>query len=583
MDAVSPIYRTLSVFISHHSPELNAAYDAAARVLMAFPAGHQPDMLDSSSVFVGIFAQHAEVEILSEMDHALRQKKTCLIFILDVPASRRDPELNDLLYQPPPFCRVFVYQNPRELSYRLYRALDEQYKELHHADWQIPVLPLRDVVFGGREDAMQRLSALLTEGQPIIITGSSGIGKTALAKELAYRLRDRFPAGVFWLEPFGKTGQTLQSAFRLIAAAHPAGREAISREQIITSAEIRSWLVNVPLRGLVIADDMADAEALYELDAALPGNFSLMITTADASLLDVNWNRFELSVLNPEDSFTVLRRMLELPSRLAQEVVRPLQEVASMLEGHPLCLRLAAGWMQQAGGWQSALVYMQRLQESSSPALVLPPDVEHHPGIEITFHVLYQYLSDGEKRLLRTAGVFAPGFPFPGEGLLEVAQMPGAWRELSALVPAILTPDEASGGYRLHSLLSVYARALLVQVGESDSAGFRHLDYYETQAARYMQPDGDDDCIIGTGQPRHAFFHARDVLPYRLVQYVLTAGQYLQLSGEDDELRLWLDAVINADAKSIVPPEYGDDRWTLPTNLRGLGDLAGRIGHNRTA
>ena len=51
----------------------------------------------------------------------------------------------------------------------------------------------------GREDDLARLHAALQEEGPVGITGQGGVGKTQLAVVYAYKYRDDYPDGIYWL------------------------------------------------------------------------------------------------------------------------------------------------------------------------------------------------------------------------------------------------------------------------------------------------------------------------------------------------------------------------------------------------
>src|SRR5437870_13567429 len=52
--------------------------------------------------------------------------------------------------------------------------------------WNVP-LYYRNRIFTGREDFLAGLRAALTSGQPTVISGLGGVGKTQLAAKYAYR------------------------------------------------------------------------------------------------------------------------------------------------------------------------------------------------------------------------------------------------------------------------------------------------------------------------------------------------------------------------------------------------------------
>lgn len=61
-------------------------------------------------------------------------------------------------------------------------------------------------VFVGRGEELRDVSRELKGDKPVVIWGAGGIGKTALATEVAHHQDWRFPAGVLWLDCRGGPG-----------------------------------------------------------------------------------------------------------------------------------------------------------------------------------------------------------------------------------------------------------------------------------------------------------------------------------------------------------------------------------------
>src|SRR5258705_10967461 len=61
-------------------------------------------------------------------------------------------------------------------------------------------LPSQLTSFVGREQEIAQLEALVTANRLVTLTGAGGAGKTRLAIEVASRLTDAFPDGVWWVE-----------------------------------------------------------------------------------------------------------------------------------------------------------------------------------------------------------------------------------------------------------------------------------------------------------------------------------------------------------------------------------------------
>ena len=61
-------------------------------------------------------------------------------------------------------------------------------------------LPAELSTFVGRADDLERGARLLGESRLVTFTGAGGCGKTRLARQVAARVADRFPGGVWWVE-----------------------------------------------------------------------------------------------------------------------------------------------------------------------------------------------------------------------------------------------------------------------------------------------------------------------------------------------------------------------------------------------
>jgi hypothetical protein len=70
------------------------------------------------------------------------------------------------------------------------------------SNWYLP-FP-RNEKFVGREDDLERLHKALQQGEsvgvrPAMLSGMGGIGKTQLAAEYAYRYKEQYPGGIYWV------------------------------------------------------------------------------------------------------------------------------------------------------------------------------------------------------------------------------------------------------------------------------------------------------------------------------------------------------------------------------------------------
>lgn len=143
------------------------------------------------------WSQVYQAEPFSESEHALRNCMKCL-----AKSGKRDESLT-------------LYRNHWDSLYRHLRRDPQQetvalYKGLLHAETPsesdirfTPPAPLTEII--GRQVKLECLQSLLRQmrtGGPRLITlvGTGGVGKTRLACELAYRMRDDYLNGVAFLE-----------------------------------------------------------------------------------------------------------------------------------------------------------------------------------------------------------------------------------------------------------------------------------------------------------------------------------------------------------------------------------------------
>jgi tetratricopeptide (TPR) repeat protein len=585
------------IFISPHDDHLRPEYEAAKRVVGAFTP-HTPTFEDSQ-LYIGIFGIRADPQTLAEFEQAMRGGKICWVFVKAAPPEKRDPDLNNLLRLVHQLYPTQTFENVLDLSHGLYQSLWRQRESDSLDAWLIPPLPIRDPAFVQREAELEKLIRLLDDSQPVALSGISGSGKTVLAKELAARVREKFPGGIFWLESFGmdmqQQGQSTQQVFRQLAGAHPAGRATLKEGSPIMPAHLQAWLADAPDHALVIADNIRHVAPLRDLRMVLPSRFKLLITTPQP-LTEIGWQWLDLAPLRGMAGLHLLFALLDLPPNLADEAVRPLENIVDLLGGHPLSLRLAAGWMGRAGGWQSALIYLKRLTESTKTLRRIAPDLPHEKPVEKALGLIYNSLPDSQKMLFRYAGAFAPNTPFTADTLIAVSGLTESTAEIELMAPVLFTPDEAAGGYRLHSQVHTYAEALLGKMGELEEARLAHLQTYQKQAAAWHNQGRDPNTIPpDLGQLRYAFAYAQSRSPYVLAEFVLNAGQYLHALHYNDELRSWLEvtkeAVSSPETRLTVPqhaepPEVGTDRLSEispASNFRALGDLCMRIKHLEAA
>ena len=302
-------------------------------------------------------------------------------------------------------------------------------------------------VFVGRADDVQQVSQALLKEQPVVVWGVGGIGKTALAVEVAHRQSWRFPAGVLWLDCRG--GLALDTILnRAGAFCGVQGIERVEPEKKL--ATVRRALAGLGERCLLVLDNAEDVwsdPALREFVRQRPANCQVLLTTRDNPEQPM-WSTVEVEPLANAAMTTLL---LHLAAAAGVKVGGPadwdaIPRIIGWLQGHPLALTLVVPLMRKRPiHW-----VWQELQKQPLK------------GISAAFDASYRQLKDLQRMLFTRLSVF--GIPFELEAAAAVlAGEEGADEALDALdglwQHALLGFD--GGHYAYHALVRQYAYARL--------------------------------------------------------------------------------------------------------------------------
>ncbi|HET7079207.1 MAG TPA: tetratricopeptide repeat protein [Chloroflexia bacterium] len=394
----------------------------------------------------------------------------------------------------------------------------------------------RNPRFVGRADVLAQLNTLLHTHAVVALTGASGIGKTELACEFAYRNREQFPGGVFWLAMDPPEGIATQiAAYAGPAGLNLPGAGARSFDQRIAAVRA-NW--DHPLPSLLIFDNLAGPAVLDQWRPRGPGARVLITSRRQTWAAHRGIEMLALDGLTRPAGRSLL---LTPRARRQGATVAPLlatngplvdDELCEELGDFPLALALAAAYLEahpdrtlsdylaairtQALAHASlddfslalalATTYLQahpgrtlgdylaevRTQvlahDLFRAALEEPLPTEHAAGIVATFALSYNELlgttpSDTLARTLLHRAAHAAATPIPRALLPAVVdldpadpvanqRLDTALRRLAGLGLVDTLPD---GSARLHRLLAAYARSRAPDPGADAAALERAL------------------------------------------------------------------------------------------------------------
>lgn len=323
---------------------------------------------------------------------------------------------------------------------------------------QLPPAPGR---FVNRSRELELLSSLLTASSSVsprvvVITGMTGVGKSALALQWAHKHRDRFTGGQLYvdLSTYRHRGAVAVSdvlgTFLRSLAVHSHYVPVTLAER---AALFRTISAKAPM--LILLDNVDQAAQVRPL---LPGNAGgMVIVTSQRKLSGLAVEGAELVELSPfdnSDSVALVEQML--PAEKVATEQKAMNDLVRMCAGLPIALRVA-GAQAAVHKRQSVARLVEYLGDDTRRLERLL--VEGEPGVADIFDLAYSELSTSTKRLYQSLGVH-PGVQFSTHVLVAGTKIPSAkvTRLLAILTDANLVEDVGPDRYRLHDLVRLHAR-----------------------------------------------------------------------------------------------------------------------------
>ena len=420
--------------------------------------------------------------------------------------------------------------------------------------------------FIGRESEVAELQTTLKARRLVTLTGVGGVGKTRLATEVAARLADDFPDGV-WV-------------FELAAVADPAAvPDAVAAVLGITQQPGKSVAESVAaaLEGRVrllvfdncehVVDSVADL-----VEAILAASATVTILATSREGLGVSdeqlWRVPSLDVNSGTESAAVnlfLDRAQSVVSdfSLAQPgEADAVVEICRRLDGIPLAIELAASRMASmtASDVRDRLDHRFRLLVGSRRGLARHQTLRHAVAWS------YDLLDDAEKVLLDRCSVFASGFDL--ESACAVAGFDdrddyAILDLLDALVrKSLLLADRSSGHARFSMLETIrqFAEEQLAASGAATEARTAHARYFAGREADILalwdsprQRGAYDWFTLELANLRTAFRWAADHGDLDVAATIATYGGWLGLWVQTFEPIAWAEELIES-ARAVDHP-----------------------------
>lgn len=331
--------------------------------------------------------------------------------------------------------------------------------------------PFPDLIFVGREEALQHVKTLLGMGgeprkSPLgVVRGWPGVGKTTLVNVLTRdpEVARVYPNGVLWasldqsprlMTIFKSWGEVLGSK---VISSIPTPEEA--------AEQIRQLLGHK--RMLLIVDDVWDAGHGALFRKAQREDCGLLITTrlpeVAEALVQSEQSIYNLPVLSDDDAFKLMRILApEVVAQYSDECLALVKD----LECLPLALHVAARLLKEESKYNWGVTELLRdiRQGAAIIKAQAPPDRvegESIPTVVALLNKSTDRLDEQTREHFACLGVMAPK-----PATFNAAAMGAIW-EVDDPRPAVrelvrrgLLESAPGGRFQMHALLVAHARSL---------------------------------------------------------------------------------------------------------------------------
>lgn len=333
-------------------------------------------------------------------------------------------------------------------------------------------LPPAVSAFTGRADTVADLDGLVGAVPVALVTGTPGVGKTALAIHWAHQARGRFGDGQLYANLRGYDldlpATPAEVLNRFLAALGVAGRD------IPAEVESRASMFRTLVAGRRLLLVLDNASSVGQLRPLLPGTPTcFVLVTSRDSLPGLHAGRLELDLPTPVEAVTLLRTLVgarvDADPAAAEDLVRHCARL-------PLALRIVAELANRRATTPLAELVLE-LDDRRRRLKLL------RTGTTTAFSWTYRQLPPEAAALFRRLG----WYPGPDIGLEATAALGQVDEREAAELVAVLARAHLvqvdNGRITMHDLLRDYATTLSTPE-DRGTALSALLDHHLTTAAR---------------------------------------------------------------------------------------------------
>ena len=336
----------------------------------------------------------------------------------------------------------------------------------------------------GRESEVADVEAAVKAHRLVTLTGVGGVGKTRLALEVAARLADEFPDGVWVFELAAVTDPAAipDAVAAVLGITQQPGKTVSESVASALEGRVRLLVIDNCEHVLDAAADLVEAILAHSATVRILATSREGLGVPDEQVWPVRSLDVAAGIDSAAVSLFVERAQGIAPSfsMVDCDEAAAVTEICQRLDGIPLAIELAASRMASmtASEMRDRLDHRFRLLVGSRRGL------ERHHTLRHAVAWSYDLLDDTEKTVLDRCSVFAGGFDAQSacavagsDDLDEYAVL----EVLDALVrKSLLVADPSSGRTRFSMLETIrqFAEEQLVASGAATEARTAHARYF---------------------------------------------------------------------------------------------------------